>query len=60
MRSIAVGDSVVAMADSNGDGGWVAGRGGDGGYALAREFNYLASWILSYVTGIGVRSFLLD
>ena len=26
------------MADLNGDGGWVAGGGGEGGYALAREF----------------------
>jgi NADPH:quinone reductase-like Zn-dependent oxidoreductase len=32
------GDAVVAMADLNGDGGWVAGGGGEGGYALAREF----------------------
>ncbi|MDR7145007.1 zinc-binding alcohol dehydrogenase family protein [Rhizobium sp. BE258] len=31
-----IGDSVVAMADCNGNGGW-AGRGG-GGYAVAREF----------------------
>src|SRR5262245_36547315 len=38
VRGIAVGDSVVAMADSNGDGGWVAEGGGDGGFALAREF----------------------
>jgi NADPH:quinone reductase-like Zn-dependent oxidoreductase len=38
VRGIAVGDSVVAMADLNGDGGWVAGGGGEGGYALAREF----------------------
>jgi NADPH:quinone reductase-like Zn-dependent oxidoreductase len=38
VRDIAVGDSVVAMADSNGDGGWVAGGGGEGGYALARDF----------------------
>src|SRR5246127_5352278 len=37
VRGIAVGDSVVAMADLNGDGGWVAGAG-EGGYALAREF----------------------
>jgi NADPH:quinone reductase-like Zn-dependent oxidoreductase len=38
VRGIAVGDSVVAMADLNGDGGWVDGGGGEGGYALAREF----------------------
>jgi NADPH:quinone reductase-like Zn-dependent oxidoreductase len=38
VRGIAVGDSVVAMADLNGDGGWVAGGGSEGGYALAREF----------------------
>jgi NADPH:quinone reductase-like Zn-dependent oxidoreductase len=38
VRGIAVGDSVVAMADLNGDGGWVAGDGSEGGYALAREF----------------------
>jgi NADPH:quinone reductase-like Zn-dependent oxidoreductase len=35
---IAVGDSVVAMADLNGNGGWVAGSGSEGSYALAREF----------------------
>src|ERR1700746_47576 len=38
VRGVAVGDAVVAMADLNGDGGWVAGGGGEGGYALAREF----------------------
>ena len=38
VRDVAVGDAVVAMADLNGDGGWVAGDGGEGGYALAREF----------------------
>jgi NADPH:quinone reductase-like Zn-dependent oxidoreductase len=38
VRGVAVGDAVVAMADLNGDGGWVAGRGGEGSYALAREF----------------------
>ena len=38
VRGVAVGDAVVAMADLNGDGGWVAGGNGDGGYALAREF----------------------
>ena len=37
VRGVAVGDAVVAMAELNGDGGWVAGGGG-GGYALAREF----------------------
>jgi NADPH:quinone reductase-like Zn-dependent oxidoreductase len=36
VRGVAVGEAVVAMADLNGDGGWVAGDGG--GYALAREF----------------------
>jgi len=36
VRGVAVGDAVVAMADLNGDGGWVAGDGGS--YALAREF----------------------
>ena len=30
-----IGDEVVALADSNGDGGWA--KGGAGGYALARE-----------------------
>jgi len=38
VRGVAVGDAVVAMADLNGDGGWVAGRSGQGSYALAREF----------------------
>ena len=38
VQGVAVGDSVVAMADLNGDGGWVAEREGEGGYALAREF----------------------
>ncbi len=38
VRGVEVGDAVVAMADLNGDGGWVAGGGGEGGYALAREF----------------------
>jgi NADPH:quinone reductase-like Zn-dependent oxidoreductase len=37
VRGVAVGDSVVAMADLNGDGGWVAGEG-EGAFALAREF----------------------
>src|SRR5258708_1598697 len=37
VRGVAVGDAVVAMADLNGDGGWVAGGGGEGSYALARE-----------------------
>lgn len=32
----AVGDEVVAMADSSGDGGWAVG--GHGGFALARDF----------------------
>jgi D-arabinose 1-dehydrogenase-like Zn-dependent alcohol dehydrogenase len=38
VRGVAVGDAVVAMANLNGNGGWVAGSGGEGGYALAREF----------------------
>jgi NADPH:quinone reductase-like Zn-dependent oxidoreductase len=43
VSGIAVGDAVAAMADLNGDGGWVAtggsrGSGGDGGYALAHQF----------------------
>jgi NADPH:quinone reductase-like Zn-dependent oxidoreductase len=37
VQGIAVGDAVVAMADLNGDGGWVAGEG-EGGYAAARDF----------------------
>jgi NADPH:quinone reductase-like Zn-dependent oxidoreductase len=35
VTGFAVGDAVVALADSNGDGGWAVG--GAGGYALARE-----------------------
>ena len=38
VRGVAVGDAVVAMADLNGDGGWVAGGGGESSYALAREY----------------------
>jgi NADPH:quinone reductase-like Zn-dependent oxidoreductase len=38
LSGIVVGDAVVAMADLNGDGGWVAGGSGQGSYALAREF----------------------
>jgi NADPH:quinone reductase-like Zn-dependent oxidoreductase len=40
VRGVAVGDAVAAMADLNGNGGWVAtGRsGGEGGYAVARQF----------------------
>jgi NADPH:quinone reductase-like Zn-dependent oxidoreductase len=38
VRGAVVGDAVVAMADLNGDGGWVARGDGEGGYALAREF----------------------
>ena len=40
VRGLAVGDAVTAMADLNGDGGWGAtGRsGGEGGYAVARQF----------------------
>jgi NADPH:quinone reductase-like Zn-dependent oxidoreductase len=40
VSGVAVGDAVAAMADLNGDGGWVAtgpGSGG-GGYALAPQF----------------------
>jgi NADPH:quinone reductase-like Zn-dependent oxidoreductase len=35
VNKFAVGDEVVAMADSNGNGGWAVG--GHGGYAFARE-----------------------
>jgi NADPH:quinone reductase-like Zn-dependent oxidoreductase len=40
VRGVAVGDAVAAMADLNGNGGWVAtGRsGGEGSYAVARQF----------------------
>ncbi len=40
VSGIAVGDAVAAMADLNGDGGWVAtgASGGEGGYAVARQF----------------------
>jgi NADPH:quinone reductase-like Zn-dependent oxidoreductase len=40
VEGVAVGDAVAAMADLNGDGGWVAtgGSGGEGGYAVARQF----------------------
>ena len=40
VSGVAIGDPVAAMADLNGDGGWVAGggSGGEGGYAVAREF----------------------
>src|SRR5258707_2001913 len=38
VRGVAVGDAVVAMADLNGDGGWAAWAGGEGGHALAPEF----------------------
>lgn len=37
VQDIAVGDAVVAMADSNGNGGWVASEG-EAGYAVARDF----------------------
>jgi NADPH:quinone reductase-like Zn-dependent oxidoreductase len=36
VQNFAIGDQVTAMADSNADGGWAVG--GDGGYALAREY----------------------
>ena len=35
---VAAGDAVAAMADLNGDGGWVATGGSEGGYAVARQF----------------------
>jgi NADPH:quinone reductase-like Zn-dependent oxidoreductase len=40
VNGVAVGDPVAAMADLNGDGGWVAtgGSTGEGGYAVARQF----------------------
>jgi NADPH:quinone reductase-like Zn-dependent oxidoreductase len=40
VSGVAVGDAVAAMADLNGDGGWVAigGSEGEGGYALAHQF----------------------
>jgi NADPH:quinone reductase-like Zn-dependent oxidoreductase len=40
VSDIAAGDAVAAMADLNGDGGWAAtgGDGGEGGYAVARQF----------------------
>jgi NADPH:quinone reductase-like Zn-dependent oxidoreductase len=40
VRGVAVGDAVAAMADLNGDGGWVATGGSqtEGGYALAHQF----------------------
>src|SRR5215467_3251975 len=37
VEGISIGDAVVAMADPNGNGGWVA-KEGDAGYALARDF----------------------
>ncbi len=38
VSGVAVGDAVAAMADLNGDGGWVATGGREGGYAVARQF----------------------
>ena len=40
VNGVAVGDAVAAMADLNGDGGWVAtgGSAGERGYAVARQF----------------------
>ncbi|MGW2070895.1 quinone oxidoreductase family protein [Streptomyces sp. NPDC001953] len=35
---VTVGDAVAALADLDGDGGWVASGGGEGGYALAHRF----------------------
>ncbi|HEX3414059.1 MAG TPA: zinc-binding dehydrogenase [Stellaceae bacterium] len=40
VQGVAVGDAVTAMADLNGNGGWSATgeSGGEGGYAVARDF----------------------
>src|SRR5262245_38208785 len=38
VNDIAVCDAVAAMADANGDGGWVATGASGGGYAVARQF----------------------
>jgi NADPH:quinone reductase-like Zn-dependent oxidoreductase len=40
VSGVGIGDAVAAMADLNGDGGWVAtgSSGGEGGYAVARQF----------------------
>jgi NADPH:quinone reductase-like Zn-dependent oxidoreductase len=40
VSEVAGGDAVTALADLNGDGGWVAmgASGGEGGYAVARRF----------------------
>jgi NADPH:quinone reductase-like Zn-dependent oxidoreductase len=40
VTGVAVGDAVAAMADLNGDGGWVAtgASAGKGGYAVAHQF----------------------
>jgi NADPH:quinone reductase-like Zn-dependent oxidoreductase len=40
VSGVAVGEAVAAIADLNGNGGWVAtgASGGEGGYAVAREF----------------------
>jgi NADPH:quinone reductase-like Zn-dependent oxidoreductase len=40
VSGVAVGDAVAAMADLNGNGGWVATgeSGSEGGYALAQQF----------------------
>src|SRR5262249_1961939 len=38
VSGLAVGDAVAAMADLNGDGGWVATGSSGGGYAVARQF----------------------
>jgi NADPH:quinone reductase-like Zn-dependent oxidoreductase len=43
VRDVAVGDAVVALADLTGDGGWVAGGAGEGGYALATRSAYRAT-----------------
>ena len=40
VQGVVVGDAVAALADLNGDGGWSATgeSGGEGGYAVARQF----------------------
>ena len=40
VRGVAVGDAVAAMANLNGNGGWVAtgANGGESAYAVARQF----------------------
>jgi len=40
VSGVRIGDAVAAMADLNGNGGWVAknGNAGEGGYAVTRQF----------------------